>query len=162
MAAVRPTVDEQLAGIDRLLQLVAADPRLSAESGSLLRDARRQLDRLRSSIELRLPFLLWDNAASAAVLAGVAPLLPPELADEVVAATARSEADPTAGRSETEADLARRNDRLRDLLSAAITALPDDEAGTAARAAIIDHLRARVDANPALNRDPVIPEETLS
>lgn len=149
---MRPTVDEQLAGLDRLLEQVAADPALGPESGLLLRDARRQLARLRGSLDLRSPFLRWDNAASAAVLRAVAPHLPAEVAtrvDQVVTAP---------GPGTDERQLVERNDALRSLLSEALDALVDGEEGQAAQRLIVDHLQTRVTANPALSRNPVIPE----
>ncbi|MGH1488835.1 MAG: hypothetical protein ACRBK7_05480 [Acidimicrobiales bacterium] len=153
---MRPTIDEQLAGVDRLLDLVAADPRLGDESSLLLRDARRQLGRLRGSMPIRLRFIRWDNAATVALLTEVAPVLPSELQS-----TIGRFADASAGHASdtpeaTEAEL---NDRLRTLLSEAIDVLPDSAAGEAARQRIITHLRTRVDAHPALNKTPIFPQE---
>lgn len=150
---MHPTVDEQLRGVRRLLELAAADPGLRAGSASLLADAGRQLRRLEGTWAEVLPFLVADNRATAAVLADVAPLLDADLAEEVAGAVARTG---TAALTEAERDgldvaaAAARNDELRGLLSRAIAALPegDDPAGRRAGAAIAAHLRRRLDADP--------------
>ncbi len=157
---MRPTVDEQLGGIDRLLELIAADSALGDESALLLRDARRQLGRLRASLPARLRFLRWDNEASAGVLVEVAAVLPVEFQTAIaeLAETSGTTGDDSSHSPEqAEAEL---NDRLRKLLARAIDALPQTAEGEAARLRIIKHLRDRVDANPALNKNPIIPEES--
>jgi hypothetical protein len=137
---VRPTVEEQLRGVGRLLQVVAADADLSPESTEALAEASRMLRRLEVSWPHMVPFLDSDNRATAAVLEQVAPLLPAELA----AAASRPDAAISPAHE--------RNQVLRALLAQAIVALPGGEAGAQARTAIGAHLRERVDRNPALGR----------
>jgi len=151
---MRPTVGEQLAGIDRLLEQIGADPAIGSESALLLRDARRQLGRLRGSLDLRLPFLRWDNAASLAVLQAIAPRLPADFGARLAPLASASDED--------EHQATERNDALRTLLGEALDALAeadrDTGEGRVAHRLIVDHLRARVAANPALNKNPTIPD----
>jgi hypothetical protein len=137
---MHPTVDEQLRGIDRLLRAVAADDGLSPDAAEALADASRMVRRLELSWPQTLNFLERDNRATEAVLADVAPLLPPEFA----AASSRLGADSTTAHE--------RNQALRGLLADAIVALPDGDNGARARTAIAAHLRERIDRNPALGR----------
>jgi hypothetical protein len=137
---VHPTVDEQLRGVGRLLQIVAADADLSPESTEALAEASRILRRLEASWPHMAPFLESDNRATAAILGHLAPLLPARLA----AAASRPDADTTPAHE--------RNNVLRALLAEAIVALPSGQAGTRARADIAAHLRERIDRNPALGR----------
>jgi hypothetical protein len=136
---VHPTVDAQLRGVGRLLQVVAANADLSPESTEALAEATRMLRRLEASWPRLLPFLDWDNRATAAVLEQVAPLLP-------AGSAAASRPDPAITLPHE------RNQALRGLLADAIVALPEGDAGAGARAAIAAHLRERVDRNPALGR----------
>jgi len=153
---MRPTIDEQLAGVDRLLELVAADSALGDESALLLRDARRQLGRLRGSMPSRLRFIRWDNAATTTVLSEVVSILPSEMQSKIGRLTDASTDQPS---DTPEADETGLNNRLRTLLSEAIDVLPDTADGEAARLRIVGHLRARVDANPALNKAPIFQQE---
>jgi len=136
---MHPTVDEQLRGIGRLLHAVAADAGLSPDAAEALADASRMVRRLEASWPHLLFFLDSDNHATEAVLADVAPLLPPGFADE----SSRLDAGGTAYE---------RNQALRELLADAIVALPDGDDGARARTAIAVHLRRRIDRNPALGR----------
>lgn len=133
---MRPTVGEQLAGIDRLLEIVAADPSLEASSTAYLADARKQLSRLTGSVDAREDFLRWDTDAALAVLATVNPALA-----ERFVQSAQSTADEA-------------NVQIRSLLVEALDALGPDREGAEARGLIAQHLRARVDANPSLNKQP--------
>ena len=76
---MRPTIEEQLRGVSRLVDELAADPELSSSSVTLARDAGKQLKRLTSSAASRPPFLRWDNAVMTALLRDLAPMFPAEL-----------------------------------------------------------------------------------
>jgi hypothetical protein len=117
---VRPTIDEQLAGAARLLRLAEDDPETTPGVAELVRNARRLVERVGSSWSAALPFLLDDNARTAALL-GVAA---PAAADLAAAAAV--------------------NEDLRAALSERVRELPDGPE----RAAIGAHLRARVAADP--------------
>jgi hypothetical protein len=137
---MRPTIEEQLRGVERLLKDVADDRSLSEESATLLRDAQKQLRRVAGSADAREAFLGWDNQETRMLLDGLLPLLP----DDVETAV-------SAG------DLASTNEELRRLLCRAVDELPNDEHGEAGRRRIVDHLLTRVDANPLLNKTPTTP-----
>lgn len=129
---MRPTIDEQLDGVRRLLDAVERDDGLSPASRELLTDAGRLVHRVRGSWATALPFLVEDNAGLAALLADLG--APADTDDhpaptDVVAAAAR-------------------NTALRGLLTETIRALPRDADGLAARARIAAYLRRRVDADP--------------
>ena len=81
---MRPTVAEQLGGVLRWLDAVAADPGLSAASVERLADATRVLRRLETSAPARMPFLFADNDATEALLGDLGVTAAP-------AGTARSE-----------------------------------------------------------------------
>lgn len=118
---MRPTIDEQLAGAQRLLDLVAASGDLSPGSAELLRNAQRLITRVGTSWSTTEPFLVRDNAELAALLGR-----------EVGATT-----DPAA-----------RNDELRGALARLVRELPADAGGRARRAEIGEYLRRRVAADP--------------
>lgn len=119
---MRPTIDEQLAGAVRLLRLAEDDPATTPAVAELVRNARRLVERVGGSWSVAPAFLDTDSAATAALL-GRDP--GPALAPDLGAAAARNEA-------------------LRGALSARVRELP---AGPE-RAAIGEHLRRRVDADP--------------
>ncbi len=143
---MEPTVAAQLRAIRRLVDEAGADAGLGEAAAQALTLASSQLRRLEGAQAERLPFLVEDNRAAAALLAElaelVADLAPPE----------PSPADPEAATSEAAA--ASRNDALRELLARAVHELPADAAGDAARARVAELLRARLARNPALNRPP--------
>ena len=134
---MRPTIAEHLFGIGRLLDAVAEDPGLSEASRRLLSDATKQLARLAAGADERGRFVDWDNAATLAVLADLDGL---DLDLDLLAA-----------------DAVVRNGQLRQMLVTALETLGEHEEG--ARAQITRHLRHRVDANPALNKQPRYPTE---
>ena len=143
---MHPTPEEQLQAVLRLIDAVATDPGIAPESQEILADAGRLIRRLRRSWARRLPFIVRDNELAAELLAGFSPRLP-ELADEIQAAAASLPVDDEPSAHEV-------NKQLQDLLGRAVHLLPDDAEGDAARVRIADHLRARLAADPALNRTP--------
>lgn len=152
---MHPTVDEQLRGIGRLLEQVAAGGGLAPASADALDEARRRLRRLEGSWAQLLPFLTADNRATAELLAELAPLVAGALAHEVAAAAAHeAERAPTPAATLDVAAVAARNDELRALLATVIAALPGGDAGRAARLAVVAHARRRLDADPLNARGP--------
>ena len=150
---MHPTVEEQLRGIARLLAIVALDDALSPASAEALADATRMLRRMQATWRRVPAFLAHDNQATAAVLGEIAPLLPAEMAASVAAAVAAHPGESPLGDLDVVA-VDERNQVLRALLAQAIAALPRDDAGTRARAAIAAHLRQRVERDPTLGRVP--------
>ena len=146
---MHPTVDEQLAGARRLIDLVAADPGLPPASAELLRNADRLLRRVGTSWASTLPFLTEDNATLTELLTRLAPLLP--AADSTATDPADTTApwtDPAARPDLDVAVVAARNTELRALLARAVRELPRTPAGAAARAEIGDYLARRVESDP--------------
>ncbi|MFE7422212.1 hypothetical protein [Rhodococcus sp. NPDC057529] len=123
---MRPTIDEQLAGADRLLGLVETDEQLSPGSVELVRNARRLIGRIAGSWSTALPFLVEDNARLAELL-DVEP-------DESVPTDLTS--------------AAARNEERRAELANRIRELPSDAQGRATRSEIGRYLRGRVAADP--------------
>lgn len=124
---MRPTIDEQLAGAQRLLDLVESTGDLPAESAELLRNAQRLIRRVATSWSTTLPFLIEDNARLTALLhqerGGDAAITDPMLA-------------------------AARNNELRGSLARLIRELPGDAEGHARRVEIGQYLSRRVAADP--------------
>ncbi|URN03308.1 hypothetical protein LUW74_08065 [Actinomadura madurae] len=119
---MRPTVTEQLDGVRRLLDLVAADEDLSPSSRARLRDAGRLLARVRRSWTELPSFLAEDNARLAALLGE------DDHPDQCVQSV-------------------QRNDELRASLARTIRELPATDAGTRDR--IRSYLRWRVATDPS-------------
>ncbi len=133
---MHPTAEEQLAGVRRLLEAVAADEDLSTASAARLTDAGRILRRLQASWAGVAPFLAADNDASAGLLAQLAPHMP----------VAAEEPEPEPDSAE---DVDQRNRRLRGLLAETIPHLDED-----ARRRVARHLRHRLDRDPTQRRAP--------
>ena len=130
---MRPTIDEQLDGVARLLTLATADPALSPETSELLRNAQRLVARVAGSWATTLPFLVQDNARLVELLETEAP------------SALNGAADSTGG--EFHAAVAR-NEALRGALAQLVHDLPDSPAGRARRAEVGRYLRQRVAADP--------------
>lgn len=132
---MRPTIDEQLDGVLRLLDAVARDEGLSPPARDRLRDAGRLVRRVRGSWSSAQPFLVEDNATLSDLLRGLGADV-----DELP--------DPDGPDL---ALVAARNERLRARLSETIRALPDPAGSPdadGARARIGAYLRRRVDTDP--------------
>ena len=129
---MRPTIDEQLDGAQRLLRIVEGDEGLSAGSREVLGNAVRLLRRVRGSWASVPSFLADDNAELTALLAGLG-------------------ADASVAEPEGDLDVAaaaERNAALRQLLARVIRELPSTVEGRAARERIGDYLRKRVQIEP--------------
>ena len=133
-----PTPDDFLASIGRLVEQGA---------GGSHDDAARLVRRLQRSWPLRHRFLVEDNQLGLDLIIGLSELAP-ALADEIATVTM-----PAVWIDERSAhDI---NNRIQDLIARAVHELPDSDEGDAARARIARHLRLRIRANPALNREPL-------
>src|SRR4051794_38492762 len=134
---MRPTIDEQLDGAQRLLRIVEGDEGLSAASREVLGNAVRLLHRVRGSWASVPSFLLDDNAELAALLSRLHDVVPgltqvaPDLDPDLDVAAA-----------------AEHNTAQRELLARAIRELPRTAEGQAARERIGDYLRTRVQIEP--------------
>ena len=137
---MRPTVDEQLAGARRLVELVAAEVALPDASAARLAEAARLLRHVEASWALVLPFLAADNEGTAELLAELSHQLPEELRPSIGAELAAA----TPGREGLDvAAASARNRRLRALLADAVPLLGPDGRRRVAR-----HLRRRLELDP--------------
>ena len=125
---MRPTIHEQLSGVDRLLGLADESHSLPAETSELLSNARRLIKRVATSWDTALPFLLDDNARLS------------ELLNAGVGAEAPVPTDFTA--------VAARNEELRGSLAQLISTIPRDPEGRQRRAEIGRYLQWRVATDP--------------
>lgn len=139
---MRPTVEEQLQGIGRLLDAAVAES-LPPAAADLLADASRRLRRLQRSCPKLNPFLTADNEDLTRVLAEIAALLPPGTIP-VTAAVPSVDVGVDAANATNEA--------LRGVLAHTVTTLPPGDAGDRARAAIAAHLRRRLRSDPFTGR----------
>lgn len=127
---MHPTIDEQLAGITRLLGIVASESKLSDASAEAMANAGRLVTQIGRSWAELLPFYIGDNAALAGVLTRAGrPAEPGDVGIDVRAA-------------------AERNAELRSELSAVAAALIEEGGPAALRTEILDYLCARVAADP--------------
>lgn len=140
---MRPTVEEQLDGVGRLLDGIDGDDGLSAASRELLRNAARLVKHVRGAWASTLPFLVEDNARLTGLLTelvGVVPAMSAEIDAAAGADPDRPEVDVAAASA--------RNAELRGVLARAIRELPRTDDGLAARTKIGSYLRWRVEAAP--------------
>ncbi|MFE5707780.1 hypothetical protein CJ179_29865 [Rhodococcus sp. ACS1] len=126
---MRPTIHEQLSGVDRLLDLADGSHSLPVETSELLSNARRLIKRVATSWDTALPFLLDDNARLT------------ELLNAGVEAQAPAPTDITA--------VVARNEELRGSLTQLISTIPTDPEFRQRRAEIGQYLQWRVATDPA-------------
>src|SRR5262245_65742470 len=96
---MHPTITEQLRGYSRILDEVVAPAVDRGYPSDVLAGIIANLRRLAGFWDRVLPFLEWDNRATAAVLLDAVPLLGPELATRVRSAvddTTDETTDPVA------------------------------------------------------------------
>ncbi|MGW4488497.1 hypothetical protein ACWEOE_32210 [Amycolatopsis sp. NPDC004368] len=136
---MRPTIDDQLHGAQRLLDAVATDPGLSRDSREQLANVRRLLTQVGRSWSVLLPFYTADNLTMAQLLTRCVAAGSP-LAAEVARVTQPVESGTDVHRA------AERNAELRSLLSRVIARLP---AGAPARREITEYLIRRVETDPS-------------
>lgn len=125
---MRPTIDEQLAGVRRLLSLAEADDGISPATHELLRNAQRLVERVSSSWAGAWAFLVEDNAHLAELL-GQPPMTDTATTADIAHAAAR-------------------NEELRGSLAQLIAQLPGDPEGRARRSEIGRYLLRRVAVDP--------------
>lgn len=138
---MRPTIDERLQGIRRLLDQIEATASLPEQAVDALTSARRLLALVARSWSALLPFLLEDNRTLRELLGSLVPLAPQLVAD--VAAARASEVSSIDVMAVTESNAA-----LRALLAQLVVALPRGPAGDRARAEIGSYLLRRTMADP--------------
>jgi hypothetical protein len=133
---MRPTFEEQLHGIRRILADVVAPEVTAPYPADMLRGALAALDTLERALPALAPFLEWDNDAMTRLLTRVDPHHP------LVAAPAQG--DVTA--------LNARNEAMRSALAEAVPRMARDAASDEATAALYAdlraHLRERMDRYP--------------
>jgi len=148
---VHPSVTEQLRGIRRTLTEVVAPDVSSPYPAEVLRGVVAALEGLERSWARVLPFLVWDNAETAALLGGISPVVDPDLAARI---TQVCDAEPGDALDVDAADV--RNEALRALLAEAVPELAAGGPTTAdAHAAVVAHLRARIDRFPLTMNSPM-------
>ena len=141
---MRPTFDEQLAGLRRILADVVGPAVDAPYPAEVLRSTIASLDMLSHAYVKVAPFLAWDNHATEALLADVAPRVGGDLAARIETALAARPVDPL----DTGA-LDARNVEVRGLLVDAIAPLAGGGGATSSTyAAVCAHLRERVNRYP--------------
>lgn len=150
---MRPTVEELLRGTCRVLQNVIEPELNSPYAVEMLHGLIRGLHSLEKNWAQLLPFLDWDNAATAALLRAARARVTPALAvriDSVLTAASSENLNYVA--------IENRNHELRALLCEVIVALDglDDEQAFTARRDIQNHLETRSQRFP-LRLIPAMP-----
>jgi hypothetical protein len=137
---MRPTVEEQLQGISRILENVVAPCVNDAYARTLLAGLIANLRMLSGAVAAVPGFLASDNRATAALLAKLQTVVAPDLAARITLALAKPEPDATDA-----AALDQRNCELRELLSQALcgTGLTPGM-----RAAALKHMSERASRAP--------------
>ena len=92
---MRPTVTEQLDGMCRILEEVVAPEINSAHATEILRGLISNVRMLSKNWPALLPFLHWDNAASAALLDEARPEAAEDLGRRIDAALAAPAGEPS-------------------------------------------------------------------
>ena len=135
---VRPTLDEQLRGLRRILEQSVAPAVIDSYASSTLNGVIRALEMLEQRTALVGPFLAWDNQETATVLHAIATRVP---IDEPLESSAIV---PTGDLAALDAE----NTRLRGLLAGVIPALANDPAAVNEYALVVAHLRERIARYP--------------
>jgi hypothetical protein len=148
---VHPSVTEQLRGVQRTLTQVVAPDLSNPYPAEVLRGVVAALEGLERSWARVLPFLVWDNAETAALLGAISPVVDPDLASRI---TQLCDVEPGDALDVEAADV--RNEALRGLLAEAVPGLAAGGATTAdAHAAVVAHLRERIDRFPLTMNAPM-------
>jgi hypothetical protein len=145
---VRPTIGETLRGIRRILAEVVAPEVRAPYPAETLHAILTDLEVIERSWDRVLAFLHWDNAAMAALLGAIEPLVDPQLAAHVRAMSAAGPVDGLAFDA-----VNARNEEMRALLAAAIPQLAvGGERTAAAYARVRAYLREHMDRYPMILR----------
>lgn len=136
---MHPTIDEQLRGIGRLLDLVEQEGSLTVDGMESLTNARRLVSQVSRSWSAVLPFYHRDNKALRELLLRSRSVLEPGavLADD----SSADEFDVIA--------VGEQNAALRACLSSVIQQLPRTEDGATVHSEILRYLAARVVEDPS-------------
>ena len=150
---MHPTITEQLRGFSRILEEVVAPAVDPGYPSHMLAGVIANLQRLAGFWDRVMPFLEWDNRATAEVLLDAAPLLDADLAARVRSAVnAPRQADDEAGEGPDPLDFDAahaRNGELRTLLAETIAPLAGGgERTSAVYARVRSHLRDRMSRYP--------------
>lgn len=143
---MHPTIDEQISGVHRLVETIAADDALSETSRDLVRHVLEILRLLESTRRQLLPFLATDNAALIELLLGIGRLLGVRAQVEEAATDGSASVD-----FQDESRLVERNMMLRASLADVIARLPETGPGNEGRRRIAQYLIKRSDRDPTLN-----------
>ena len=135
---MRPTLAEQLRGLNHVLQNVVAPDVQSDYARETLLGVVRAMDMLTRQAASVGPFLAWDNAQTRALLQSIATRVP--LAGELDANAPIATGDVAALDAE--------NERLRALLSSVIPTLGADDDLHELHHAVVAHLRERIARYP--------------
>ena len=135
---MRPTLAEQLRGLNHVLQNVVAPDVQSDYVRETLLGVVRAMDMLTRQASSVGPFLAWDNARTSALLQSIAERVP--LAGELDGDTPINTGDLAALDTE--------NERLRGLLSTALPVLAGDRGYDDLHQAVVAHLRERIGRYP--------------
>lgn len=132
---MRPTIEEQIEGSCRLLEVVVAVEVADSHALEVLSELTRNLRMIGSSWTQLLPFLHWDNEATTGLLDAARPIVEVVLAQRIVAVIAGAQSDPFDFSA-----VSAHNDELRAVLSELVTEL-DPESGPQATEIYRDILR---------------------
>lgn len=137
---MQPAVETDLRAMRESLERLVAEEDLPGSAVAALGEVGRSLRRLERSWARVLPYLVAENAATAALLEELAPLVPASLRDDIAAVGPVPEpvADP---RVLDALDANELNGALRGLLAGVIASLPGDQAGSEARGRARRHLQ---------------------
>lgn len=135
---MRPTLAEQLRGLNHVLQNVVAPDVQSDYARETLLGVVRAIDMLIRQAASVGPFLAWDNAQTRALLQSIATRVPltGDLDDDTPIATGDLAA------------LDAENERLRGLLSSVIPVLAGDREHDDLHQDVVAHLRERIARYP--------------
>lgn len=139
---MRPGVNDTLAGIRRILDDIIAPEVREGYPTQVLRGVVKNLAMLENAWGGVLPFLQWDNDATATLLPDVAEHVDAGLAFRIAHAAEHSTERLSATAMEE------RNTALRGLLAEAIPQLMRSDEAADVRRRITDHLVERMDRYP--------------
>lgn len=139
---MRPGMTDQLSGIRRILDEIIAPELREGYPSQVLRGVVKNLAMLEGAWVRILPFLEWDNAATAALLEGAVPHVEDALAERI-----REGLTQQSSSTSLEA-LEQRNVDLRGLLADAIHQLAHREEASGVQQRIKDHLMERTRSYP--------------
>jgi hypothetical protein len=139
---VRPGMTDQLSGIRRILEEIIAPELREGYPSQVLRGIVKNLAMLEGAWVRILPFLEWDNPATAALLEEAAPHVDAGLRQRITESLVRGV------HSGSLEELEQRNTELRGLLADAVHQLARQEDAAAVRRHIRDHFLERTRRYP--------------